>query len=144
MPPPDQSLANHRAIPSPLFLGCSLILAVNLVWQAIGLFQAPAFASALAVLVALALLGALFAARSQAQIVQDRLIRLEMRLRLERVLPPERQADIARLTLPQLVGLRFASDGELPALVQETLAQSLTNAAIKRRVTAWQADWLRV
>jgi hypothetical protein len=144
MPPPVQSLANHRAIPSPLFLGCSLILTVNLVWQGIGLCQAPAFASALAVLVALALLGALFAARRQAQIVQDRLIRLEMRLRLERLLPPERQADIARLTLPQLVGLRFASDGELPALVQEALAQSLTNAAIKRRITAWQADWLRV
>jgi hypothetical protein len=121
-----------------------LILAVNVVWQAIGVFQAPGFSSVLAILVAMALIVVAYASRRNAQIVQDRLIRLETRLRLERVLPAERHSDIARLTLPQLVGLRFASDAELPALVQETLAQALTNDAIKKKIGAWQADWLRV
>lgn len=92
----------------------------------------------------MALIVVAYASRRNAQIVQDRLIRLEMRLRLERVLPPERHGDIARLTLPQLIGLRFASDAELPALVQETLAQGLTSDAIKAKIGVWQADWLRV
>lgn len=144
MTTPAQSYANHRAIPSLSFIVTSLVLAVNIVWQAIGAFQTPGFSGVLAVLVALALLAVLLAARRHAQIVQDRLIRLEMRLRLERLLPAERHSDIARLSLPQLIALRFASDGELPALVQETLAQSLTNDAIKKKITAWQADWLRV
>lgn len=144
MSSPVQTYANHRAMPSPAFYVPALVLAVNVVWQAIGVFQAPGFGSVLAVLVALALVAVLFGARRNAQIVQDRLIRLEMRLRLERVLPADRHGDIARLLLPQLIGLRFASDGELPALVQEALVQSLTNDAIKRKITAWQADWLRV
>lgn len=144
MTTPAQTYTNHRAIPSLPFIVASLVLAVNIVWQAIGAFQAPGFNGVLAVLVALAMLAVLFAARRHAQIVQDRLIRLEMRLRLERLLPADRHSDIARLGLPQLIALRFASDAELPALVQDTLSQSLTNDAIKRKITAWQADWLRV
>ena len=144
MTTPIQNLSNHRALPSPAFIVAGLILAVNLVWQSIGAFSAPSFASVLAELVAVALLVVWYSARRSAQVVQDRLIRLEMRLRLERVLPAERHADIARLSVPQLVALRFASDGELPALVQDALAQSLTNAAIKQKITSWQADWLRV
>jgi Family of unknown function (DUF6526) len=114
------------------------------VWQAIGVFRAPGFGSVLALLVAIALVLAMLVARRGAQIVQDRIIRLEMLLRLQRVLPSERQAEIARLTLSQLIALRFASDAELPGLVQDALAQSLSNDAIKRKITAWQADWMRV
>ncbi len=144
MSAPVQTYANHRALPSTMYIAAFLILCVNVVWQVIGAISAPSFGSILAVLVALALIGVILAARRCAQIVQDRVIRLEMRLRLERVLPAERHSDIARLTLSQLVALRFASDAELPALVQETLAQALSNAAIKVKITAWQADWLRV
>jgi hypothetical protein len=144
MTTPTQNYANHRKALSPAFMSAFLILAVNVVWQAIGVFQSPGFSSVLAFLVAMALIVVAYASRRNAQIVQDRLIRLETRLRLERVLPPERHGDIARLTLPQLVGLRFASDAELPTLVQETLAQALTNDAIKRKIGSWQADWLRV
>jgi hypothetical protein len=86
-----------------------------------------------------------YQSRRRAQIVQDRVIRLEMRVRLERVLGGARRADIERLTVPQLVGLRFASDAELPALVEDVLAGRLTGQdEIKRRVKDWQADWLRV
>ena len=83
--------------------------------------------------------------RRNAQIVQDRVIRVEMRVRLERVLGASRRLDIQRLTLKQLIALRFASDAELPALVDDVLANKIsTPDEIKRRIRDWQADWLRV
>ena len=76
--------------------------------------------------------------------VQDRVIRLEMRLRLRQILPPELQPRIHDLTHRQLVALRFASDAELPELVREVLDGKLTTGKeIKLRVKNWQADWLR-
>ncbi|HVQ54844.1 MAG TPA: DUF6526 family protein, partial [Thermoanaerobaculia bacterium] len=73
-----------------------------------------------------------------------RVIRLEMRLRLERLLSPELHARIAGLTVEQLVGLRFASDDELPALVREVLEKNITERKeIKRRIRNWQADHQR-
>jgi len=76
--------------------------------------------------------------------VQDRLIRLEMRLKLRELLPAAMHADILRLTVKQLVALRFASDAELPALVQRVLSGDLTDhQAIKAAITDWQPDWQR-
>lgn len=69
--------------------------------------------------------------------LQNRIIRLEMRLRLARL---GREADFERLTTPQLVGLRFASDAELPALVDRALAEGLTSRQIKQAVRNWQPD----
>lgn len=84
-------------------------------------------------------------ARRGPQVVQDRVIRLEMRLRLERLLGAARRAEIETIGLRQLVALRFASDAELPALVEEVLAGRLSDPdEIKRRVRDWQADWMRV
>ena len=76
--------------------------------------------------------------------MQDRVIRTEMRLRLARVLGHDQTSRIEGLTPRQLVALRFAADAELPALVGEVLAGSLTDTnAIKMRVKDWQADYLR-
>jgi hypothetical protein len=72
--------------------------------------------------------------------LQDRIIRLEMRVRLARL---GRESAIERLTLKQLVALRFGSDRELPALVDRALADNLTPDQIKRAVTEWQADQMR-
>jgi hypothetical protein len=95
-------------------------------------------------IVAAALVGGLTAARLMALKVQDRVIRLEMRLRLREVLPADLQPRISELTPQQLTGLRFASDGELPDLVRQVLAGSLKNATdIKKAVTHWQGDYLR-
>ena len=116
-----------------------------MVWSGYQLWQAVWHPSCNAWLTAIgvtALLVVWFTARRSAQIMQDRIIRLEMQIRLARLLPGR---DLAALTLPQLVALRFASDGEMPGLVDRTLKGDFaTPDAIKRAVTAWQADWLRV
>jgi hypothetical protein len=76
--------------------------------------------------------------------VQDRLIRLEMRLRLREILPTDLRGRIDLLTPQQLIALRFASDGEMPELVREVLAGNLPKQKdIKMRIKSWQADWLR-
>ena len=76
--------------------------------------------------------------------VQDRLIRLEENLRYQRLLPPEVLTASQSLTLRQIIALRFASDAELPALVQRALTENLTPKAIKQSVTNWRVDHLRV
>ncbi len=77
--------------------------------------------------------------------VQDRVIRLEMQLRLERVLPEELKPRISELSTKQLTALRFASDEELPEMVRSVLDGKLANGTeIKKAVKHWQADFLRV
>jgi hypothetical protein len=140
-----QSFANHRAIPRAYWIVAALVLIAELVHRVWIAVRAPEFANVWGAVVVAAVVVTLYAARSNAQRVQDRVIRLEMRLRLERLLGAARRADIQRLGLKQLVALRFASDAELPALVDEVLAGKLaTQNEIKRRVKDWQADWLRV
>jgi hypothetical protein len=83
-------------------------------------------------------------ARGTALRAQDRIIRLEERLRLARLLPAADQARIGELTTKQLIGLRFASDEELPALTHKTLTQNLDIKAIKQNIVNWRADNERV
>jgi len=96
------------------------------------------------VLVAMALLVVFFYVRIFALTVQDRVIRLEMRLRLTGLLPADLRPRIPEFTVAQLVALRFASDAELPALARKVLDEKLTDRkAIKRLIKDWQADYLR-
>lgn len=77
--------------------------------------------------------------------VQDRVIRLEERLRMERVLPDDLKARISDFSTPQLVGLRFASDEELPLLARRVLDEGITDRKlIKQAVKSWRADHQRV
>ena len=76
--------------------------------------------------------------------VQDRLIRLEERLRLQSVLPASMQPRIADLTVDQLIGLRFASDAELPGLVEKTLAGNWGRKQVKEAIVNWRPDTYRV
>ena len=85
-----------------------------------------------------------FRARAQTLIVQNRVIRLEQRLRLKEVLPPALAARINELSVSQLVGLRFASDAEVAGLVERCLSGQLAGTeAVKKEVKNWQADWVR-
>lgn len=142
--PQAQTYANHRRTP-PLFYAAGIVLLGELcraLWSAVREFSLVAL---WAVLVAAALLYVWYFARRNAQVVQDRVIRLEMRVRLARVLGADRRADVERLELRQLVALRFASDAELPALVDDVLAGRVTRPDdVKRRVRDWQPDTLRV
>ena len=139
-----QTYKNHaRFLPAFHFFVLPVLLlnalnAIRHIWLAPNLSTVWTFVVAAALL----MLGLL--ARTMALTVQDRLIRLEMRLRLQQCLPADLRGRIDELTPRQLVALRFASDAELPELVREVLAGKLaTSRDIKLRVKNWQGDWLR-
>lgn len=96
------------------------------------------------ILLAAALFLGVLYARLFALAVQDRLIRLEERLRYERVLPEELRWRADELTMNQFVSLRFASDDELPALMKKVLDEKMTSRkAIKQLIKNWRPDFLR-
>jgi hypothetical protein len=76
--------------------------------------------------------------------VQDRIIRLEERLRLATLLDEPLKARIGELDVRQLVGLRFASDAEVPGLVKIALDEKLSGEEIKKRIQSWRPDTFRV
>jgi hypothetical protein len=82
--------------------------------------------------------------RESALTVQNRVIRLEERLRLAALVSEPDRAHIHELTTPQLIALRFASDDEIPALVHKTLTQRLEPKAIKASINKWRPDYERV
>ncbi len=141
----QQSYANHvRKLPA-LYLGAGVLAALALAGSIAELVRHPSVVAATLLTLAAAAGLALYYGRVNALRVQDRIIRLEERLRLERLLPAELKARAAELTVEQLVALRFASDGELAELVRAVLEERLTERdPIKRRIGSWRADWLRV
>jgi Family of unknown function (DUF6526) len=142
--PAPQSFANHaRWVPLYHFV-VGPILLVNLVWSIVNLVRAFSFATVLGVLMAFVFLAFFAFLRTFALTVQDRVIRLEMRLRLEKLLPADLRPRIPELSRRQLVALRFASDAELPALVREVFEKNLTGLKeIKSRIRDWQSDYFR-
>jgi hypothetical protein len=139
-----QSYAKHARWFPPFHFFVIPVLFVNVLVSAWHLSQVPALDTVFQLVVAVALLTLGLTARAMAIVVQDRLIRLEMRLRLREVLPAALHNRIEELTHRQLVALRFASDGELTDLVRDVLDGKLaTSKEIKMRVKNWQADWLR-
>jgi hypothetical protein len=140
-----QNYKNHTRLLPAFHLFVIPVLFLNFLNAIRHVWLLPTRSMAFQLVVAAALLTLGFLARTQALTVQDRVIRLEMRLRLKQVLPPDLQPRINDLTYQQLIALRFASDEELPELVREILSGQLqTSKAIKMRVKNWQADWLRV
>lgn len=98
----------------------------------------------LSVLVAAALFVGMVMARVMTMKVQDRVIRMEERLRLERVLPADMQPRIDEFTIEQFVGLRFASNAELPELARKVLDEKLNHRKeIKQLIKTWRPDLAR-
>jgi len=140
----SQNYSNHvRKLP-PLFIAAFLILAINLLWSIYGVVRSLTFESILQVFFTASLIVMFFFSRTFALTVQDRLIRLEERMRLERLLPTELRPRIGEFSVKQLIGMRFASDAELAGLAREVLDGKLKELdEIKRAVKDWRADWQR-
>jgi hypothetical protein len=140
-----QNFKNHTRFVPPFHMFVLPVLLVNLGWTIRHLVKAGiSFESVLGVLMAFALIMLALFARVFALTVQDRVIRLEMRLRLAEILPADLKARIPEFTIAQLVSLRFASDAELPALARKVLDEKMNDRkAIKQLVKDWQGDYLR-
>ena len=136
---PAQTYANHvyRAT------GWTITSSVGVIVLLVMVFHADDEPTSLAfTLVALAgtVLSTLWLVRVFALRLQNRIIRLEMQVRLARL---GREQALQKLAMPQIVALRFASDAELPALIDRAILENLPPDAIKRAVRDWQGDYLR-
>jgi hypothetical protein len=145
MPQPAQSFENHvRREPLFLYVVTPLLL-IHLVYVVGRLWRNVTLDNVDAVLVALALLCIAVLTRVNAIKPQDRAIRLEEQLRFQRVLSPDLLARASALQPGQITALRFASDAELPGLVEQTLAGQFTKPVdIKKAIRNWRADYSRV
>lgn len=144
MPSPSQSYANHRRY-FPLFHYVALpVVILNIAVVAGDLLRIPTLRQAWLLVFAVGVAAGFLACRASILTVQDRLIGLEMRLRLAAVLPPELRVRIPELRIRHLVALRFAGDAELAALVERCLAGELRTAdEVKREIREWRADFVR-
>lgn len=139
-----QNLSSHRRWFAPFHFIALPILSANLFLAAWHAYRIPTRWNIWVAVVAVALVALAFAARVMALTVQDRLIRLEQRLRMQTVLPAPLFARFDDLGRRQLVGLRFAGDNELAGLVERCLAGELKNDEdVKKQVKNWRADWIR-
>ncbi len=142
---PPQSYANHQKFVPGFHYVALPILMIKLIYS--GYVAATSFSgdSVISLLVALALVMIGLFARLFALGAQDRVIRLEERMRLHELLPPDQGGAIDNLTTEQLIALRFASDGEVGALVATVTAEGIQDRKeIKKRVTNWRADHQRL
>jgi hypothetical protein len=139
-----QTFANHAKYDSPFHYFLVPVLVINILAAGYHLFRFPGLGSGWFLVLSLALLVIAGRMRAYATRLQDRVIRLEERLRLGAELPDALRSRISELSDSQLVGLRFASDAELPALVQRTLDEKLDRTQIKKAVTNWRPDYSRV
>jgi len=141
----EQSFQNHTRWYPPFHFFVVPMFAINFGWSIYRWWKAEfsidAFENAL---MAAAIIVFMFTARLMALKVQDRVIRLEERLRCDRLLPADLRPRIAELRPRQFVALRFASDSELPELARKVMDEKLTDGkAIKQLVKTWRPDYLR-
>jgi hypothetical protein len=140
-----QSYDTHRKFVPAYHLVASALLLAVLVYAVIRVVTDFGIASVMHVALIIVLTLLFWYTRSFALGVQDRVIRLEERLRLGRILPDDLRPRIEELSTKQLIALRFAADGEVADLVRRVLDGSLTGQEeIKRQVKSWRADHCRV
>jgi len=150
----EQNFSNHAKLVPMFHFFLLPALLLNLIWavrwffplQVNTMFGFQVFMGHLVnLMVAIALIVMAFLARTFALGVQDRVIRLEERIRYERLLPEDLKPRIGEFTINQLVALRFACDAELPALARKVLDAKISERkAIKQMVQNWRSDYQRV
>ena len=139
-----QNFSNHTRFDPAFHFFVLPVFAISLIITIVHLVMHPGLHSAWLVVFMLAATTAVAKMRLYALKVQDRVIRLEERQRLALLLGEPLRARIGEFTESQLIGLRFASDAELPALAAKTLAEKLSRADIKKAVGQWRPDYWRV
>jgi hypothetical protein len=154
----EQNFSNHGKLVPAFHFFVIPVLVANVIWTIVSAFRIfghPTASTvislsvlaylALSILVSIALLVAAFLARIFALGVQDRVIRLEEKIRYESLLPDDLKPRIGEFTINQLVALRFACDAELPALARKVLDAKISERkAIKQMVQNWRPDYQRV
>ena len=141
----EQSFQNHAKWVPPYHFFVLPVLLINFGFQIYWCVRAAfTIYGVLSVLVAAALFVGMVMARMMAMKVQDRVIRIEERIRFERVLPADMHARIGEFTIDQIVALRFASNAELPELARKVLDEKMNNRkAIKQMIKTWRPDFAR-
>ena len=140
-----QNYGNHARMVAPFHYVALPLLLLNFGWSIYRAITAMSTETIIGALTAVALIIIGLFSRIHALWAQDRVIRLEMRLKLTDILPDDLKSRIDDLSTAHLVALRFASDAELPGLVRRVLDGSLTEQkSIKQAIVNWQADYQRV
>jgi hypothetical protein len=146
-----QNLANHTRWDPPFYFFILPIFVLALILTLVHFFAHITHGdlrdhihAILLILLAVAFLLLVFKVRLYSLRVQDRVIRLEERLRLTQLLSEPLRSRIPELTEGQLCALRFASDAEIPKLVERTLKENLKRADIKKAIQNWRPDYWRV
>jgi hypothetical protein len=141
----EQNFENHGKIVPVFHFFAIPVFVTNFVWSLFRMKQLEfSFAGIFGVILAAALVILVFEARLFALAVQDRVIRLEERLRYAQVLPADLQRRAGELSTGQIVALRFACDAELPALMRKVLDEKLVQRkAIKQLIKTWKPDYQR-
>ncbi|HUX28539.1 MAG TPA: DUF6526 family protein [Terracidiphilus sp.] len=139
-----QNLKNHARFDPAFHLVLFLVLVVNLIVSIVYVAHHLGFYSAWVVVLSLAVFIPYLKLRQYPLKVQDRVIRLEERLRLQALAPEEWHTQIYRLNEDQLIGLRFAADDEVVELAKHALEHNLNRKQIKERIKNWRADTWRI
>jgi len=140
----SQSIKNHARFDPPYHFFLIFILLANLIISIVYVVKHPCFYSAWFVVLSVAAILAVLKMRMYPMKVQDRVIRLEERMRLQALAPSEWHTQIYRLSEDQLIGLRFAADDEVVELAKQALEHNLTRKQIKERIKDWRPDLWRV
>ncbi len=139
-----QSFATHVKYDPQFHFFLVPVFLINIIVVGYSLFRFPSLGGGWLLVLALALMVTVTRMRGYATHLQDRIIRLEERLRLSALLQEPWRSRIGELSESQLIGLRFASDQELPALVQRALDEKLDRTQIKKAIADWRPDYSRV
>jgi len=139
-----QGLKNHARFDPAYHLFLVGLYLANLAFACVHLYHYHEAASVWYLFVSLVVIIPIFTLRLYPLKVQDRVIRLEERLRLQALAPAEWHTQIYRLTEDQLIGLRFAADDEVVELAKQALEHNLNRKQIKERIRNWRADDWRV